>query len=94
VKGSLEELGQGHWGLRVFAGREAGKVRRVSRNFKGTKRRAESELVNGVLGYMKLPPASPSTAHPANRKSGRDVVFLPDRADGTGAIGGLAVPAM
>ena len=27
MKGSLQELGDGHWRLRVFAGREAGKVR-------------------------------------------------------------------
>jgi integrase len=48
VKGSLQELGDGHWRLRVFAGREAGKVRQVSRNFKGTKRQAESALAKLV----------------------------------------------
>jgi hypothetical protein len=41
---SLQELGYGHWRLRVFAGREAGRVRRVSRDFKGTKRQPESAL--------------------------------------------------
>jgi hypothetical protein len=44
MKGSLQELGDGHWRLRVFAGREGGKVRQVSRNFKGIKRQAESAL--------------------------------------------------
>ncbi len=44
MKGSLQELGEGHWRLRVFAGREDGKLRQVSRNFKGTKRQAESAL--------------------------------------------------
>ena len=29
MKGSLQELGDGHWRLRVFAGREAGKRTRV-----------------------------------------------------------------
>jgi hypothetical protein len=48
MKGSLQELGDGHWRLRVFAGREAGKVRQVSRNFKGTKRQAESALAKLV----------------------------------------------
>jgi hypothetical protein len=44
MKGSLQELGEGHWRLRVFVGREAGRVRQVSRNFRGTKRQAESAL--------------------------------------------------
>ncbi|MGH9105088.1 MAG: tyrosine-type recombinase/integrase [Acidimicrobiales bacterium] len=48
MKGSLQELSEGHWRLRVFAGREAGKVRQVSRNFKGTKRQAESALAKLV----------------------------------------------
>ena len=48
MKGSLQELGDGHWRLRAFAGREAGKVRQVSRNFKGTKRQAESALAKLV----------------------------------------------
>jgi integrase len=48
VKGSLQELGEGHWRLRVFAGREDSKVRQVSRNFKGTKRQAESALAKLV----------------------------------------------
>ncbi len=48
MKGSLQGLGDEHWRLRVFAGREAGKVRQVSRNFKGTKRQAESALAKLV----------------------------------------------
>ena len=48
MKGSLHELGEGHWRLRVFAGREDGKVRQVSRNFDGTKRQAESALAKLV----------------------------------------------
>ncbi len=48
MKGGLQELGAGHWRLRVFAGREDGKVRQVSRNFKGSKRQAESELAKLV----------------------------------------------
>lgn len=48
MKGSLQELGDGHWRLRVFPGREGGKVRQVSRNFKGTKRQAESALAKLV----------------------------------------------
>jgi len=48
MKGSLQELGEGRWRLRVFAGREAGKVRQVSRNFRGTKRQAESTLAKLV----------------------------------------------
>ena len=48
MKGSLQELGEGRWRLRVFAGREDGKLRQVSRNFKGTKRQAESALAKLV----------------------------------------------
>jgi integrase len=48
MKGSVQKLGEGHWRLRVFAGREHGKVRQVSRNFKGTKRQAESALAKLV----------------------------------------------
>ena len=48
MKGSLQELGDGHWRLRVFVGREAGKVRQVSRNFRGTKRQANSALAKLV----------------------------------------------
>jgi len=48
VKGSLQELGQGHWRLRVFAGRENGKVRHVSRNLNGTKRQAQTALAQLV----------------------------------------------
>jgi integrase len=45
VKGNLTELGEGHWRLRVFAGRDdTGRIKQVSRNFKGSKRQAESAL--------------------------------------------------
>lgn len=36
MKGTLEEVGEGRWRLRVFLGREAGKVRHVNRNFSAT----------------------------------------------------------
>ncbi len=49
MKGSLQELGEGHWRLRVFAGREDGKLRQVSHNFKGTKRQAQSALAKLVV---------------------------------------------
>jgi integrase len=48
MKGSLQELGDGHWRLRVFVGREAGKVRQVSRNFRGSRRQAQSALAKLV----------------------------------------------
>lgn len=48
MKGSMREVGEGHWRLRVFVGREDGKVRHVSRNFAGTKRQAHSELAKLV----------------------------------------------
>ena len=45
MKGNLTELGEGHWRLRVFVGRDdAGRIKQVSRNFKGSKRQAESAL--------------------------------------------------
>jgi uncharacterized protein YllA (UPF0747 family) len=44
----MREVGEGHWRLRVFVGREDGKVRHVSRNFAGTKRQAQSELAKLV----------------------------------------------
>jgi integrase len=45
VRGNLTELGEGHWRLRVFVGRDdAGRIKQVSRNFKGAKRQAESAL--------------------------------------------------
>ncbi|HYA45309.1 MAG TPA: site-specific integrase [Acidimicrobiales bacterium] len=48
MRGTLEELGEGHYRLRVFAGRENGKVRHVNRNFKGTKRQAQTALAKLV----------------------------------------------
>jgi integrase len=48
VKGSLQELRDKQWRLRVFAGRENGKVRHVSRNFNGTKRQAQTALAQLV----------------------------------------------
>jgi len=48
MKGSLQELGDRQWRLRVFAGRQNGKVRHVSRNFNGTKRQAQTALAQLV----------------------------------------------
>jgi integrase len=49
MKGSLDQLGEDRWRLRVYAGRNAaGKVRQVSRNFAGTKRKAQSALAKLV----------------------------------------------
>ncbi|MGD0808300.1 MAG: tyrosine-type recombinase/integrase [Acidimicrobiales bacterium] len=45
MKGNLTELGEGHWRLRVFVGRDdTGRIKQVSRNFKGSKRQADSAL--------------------------------------------------
>jgi hypothetical protein len=45
VKGNLTELGERHWRLRVFVGRnDTGRIKQVSRNFKSSKRQAESAL--------------------------------------------------
>ncbi len=44
MEGSPQELGDRQWRLRVFAGRENGKVRHVSRNLSGTKRQAQTAL--------------------------------------------------
>jgi integrase len=45
VKGNLTELGEGHWRLRVFVGRDdTGRIKQVSRNFKGSKRQADAAL--------------------------------------------------
>jgi hypothetical protein len=42
-------LGDGRWQLRVFVGRdERGHIKQVSRNFKGTKREAETALARLV----------------------------------------------
>ncbi len=48
MRGTLEELGGDRWRLRVFAGREAGKVRHVNHNFRGTKRQAQTALAKLV----------------------------------------------
>jgi len=49
MKGSLEQLAEGRWRLRVFVGRDGGgKVRHVSRNFTGPKRQAQSALAKLV----------------------------------------------
>jgi integrase len=48
VRGSMHEVGEGHWRLRVFAGRENGKARTISRYFRGTKRQAEGALAKLV----------------------------------------------
>jgi integrase len=49
MKGSLEQLADGRWRLRVFVGRDgSGRVRHVSRNFTGPKRQAQSALAKLV----------------------------------------------
>jgi integrase len=47
MKGGLDHLGN-HWRLKVFVGRQRGKVHHVSRNFTGTKRQAQSALAELV----------------------------------------------
>jgi integrase len=44
VRGTLTELGEGHWRLRVFSGRNNGRTRHISRNFKGSRRQAQTAL--------------------------------------------------
>jgi Phage integrase, N-terminal SAM-like domain len=46
--GACDEVGDGHWRLRVFAGRENGKARHISRYFGGTKRQARGALAKLV----------------------------------------------
>ena len=48
MRGSMHEVGEGHWRLRVFAGRENGKARHISRYFRGTKRQAQG--ASGEVG--------------------------------------------
>lgn len=44
MRGSMPQVAEGQWRLRVFAGRQAGKTVHVSRNFHGTKRQAQTAL--------------------------------------------------
>ncbi len=66
MKGTLQEAGEGRWRLRVFVGREGGKVRDVNRNFRGTKREPpwicwrlrshkENELCQHLGGMTRRP---------------------------------------
>jgi integrase len=48
VRGVIEPRGPGRWRVRVYAGREAGRVRWVSRTVLGGKRAAQSALANLV----------------------------------------------
>jgi integrase len=48
MKGTLQGAGEGRWRLRVFVGREGGKVRHVNRNFNGNKRQAQGALAKLV----------------------------------------------
>jgi hypothetical protein len=60
VRGSMHEVGDGHWRLRVFAGRENGKARHISRYFRGTKRQAQgalARLVTEVEQHRSVPRA-------------------------------------
>lgn len=51
MRGSIEPRGDGHWRVRVYAGREGGRIRWVSRTVAGTKRDAQRELVRLVTEY-------------------------------------------
>lgn len=44
MKGTLEQRGGDRWRLRVYAGRENGRIRWVDRSFEGTKRQAQTAL--------------------------------------------------
>jgi integrase len=48
VRGIIEARGPGHWRVRVYAGREAGRTHWVSRTIAGTKRTAQKELAKLV----------------------------------------------
>lgn len=48
MRGIIEARGDGHWRVRVFAGREGGRTRWVSRTVSGTKRTAQKELARLV----------------------------------------------
>lgn len=48
MNGIIEARGAGHWRVRVFAGREEGRARWVSRTVSGTKRTAQKELAKLV----------------------------------------------
>jgi hypothetical protein len=48
MRGVVEPRGDNKWRVRVFAGREGGKVRWVSRTVKGTKRQAQVALAKLV----------------------------------------------
>lgn len=48
MSGILEQRGPDRWRVRVFAGRDGGKVRWVSRTISGTKRTAQKELAKLV----------------------------------------------
>ncbi|HET9059257.1 MAG TPA: hypothetical protein VFN61_05000 [Acidimicrobiales bacterium] len=44
MRGNIEKRGEDHRQLRVFAGRQGGKTKFVTRNFQGSKRQAETAL--------------------------------------------------
>ena len=48
MRGIIESRGEGHWRVRVFAGREDGRTRWVSRTISGNKRTAQKELAKLV----------------------------------------------
>jgi hypothetical protein len=58
-------LGDGRWRLRVFVGRdERGHIKQLSRNFKGTKREAETALARLVtdINRQKVATTAPQSA--------------------------------
>ena len=48
MRGNIEQRGDNRWRLRVFAGREAGRTKLVTRSFQGTRRQAETALAKLV----------------------------------------------
>ena len=54
MKGNLTEWDDSRWRLRVFVGRDdAGRVKQVSRNFKGSKREAETALAKLIADIQR-----------------------------------------
>ena len=48
MRGVVEQRGDSRWRVRVFAGREGGRTRWVSRTVAGTKRQADTTLAELV----------------------------------------------
>ena len=63
MRGVVEPRGDNKWRVRVFAGRESGKVRWVSRTIDGTKRQAQVALAKLLTGSRPVRP--PRATRPA-----------------------------